>query len=269
MMQIVQSLESISVNTDDIDIFHYLKELITKNFSRVLGRKDKIFSFFEENEIPQRKYFLKLLEKKYHDKNSKDIQNLSEAYHKTFRLNFKQENTLRAIIEIEVKFVGTSLVFVFKNKEKLFVSYIKQYFKEHNTRYDDDKKMLFIDYKDENTFNLFESFACVSEHLKYCVDFIINSDEYQNFKQTAHKKEANKWKFNALAKLFSTYFQVLDCKPSDDLSKIRQQYLIMVKMYHPDFHQGASVEQRMYCREQFEKIQIAYDNLKSLYKNNG
>ena len=48
-MQIVQSLESISVNTDDIDIFHYLKELITKNFSRVLGRKDKIFSFFEEN----------------------------------------------------------------------------------------------------------------------------------------------------------------------------------------------------------------------------
>lgn len=52
-MQIVQTLETINVNTDDINVFQYFKDLITKNFTKVVGRKNKIFSFFEENEIPQ------------------------------------------------------------------------------------------------------------------------------------------------------------------------------------------------------------------------
>ncbi len=47
-----------------------------------------------------------------------------------------------------------------------------------------------------------------------------------------------KWKFNALAKLFSNYFNTLECTPQNDLSEIRQKYLILVKLYHPDFHQG-------------------------------
>ena len=64
-MQVVQTLETININTDDISIFYYFKNLITKNFSKVIGRKNKIFSFFEESEIPQRKYFLKVLNKKY------------------------------------------------------------------------------------------------------------------------------------------------------------------------------------------------------------
>lgn len=47
-MQIVQTLETINVNTDDINVFQYFKDLITKNFTKVVGRKNKIFSFFEE-----------------------------------------------------------------------------------------------------------------------------------------------------------------------------------------------------------------------------
>ena len=72
MIQVVQNLASISVNTDDISVFHYFKDLIQKNFSKVLGKKYKIFSFFEESEIPQRKYFLKLLQKRCADYVLKD-----------------------------------------------------------------------------------------------------------------------------------------------------------------------------------------------------
>ncbi|EAI8190084.1 adenylosuccinate lyase, partial [Campylobacter coli] len=41
-MQIVQTLETINVNTDDINVFQYFKDLITKNFTKVIGRKNKI-----------------------------------------------------------------------------------------------------------------------------------------------------------------------------------------------------------------------------------
>lgn len=54
-----------------------------------------------------------------------------------------------------------------------------------------------------------------------------------------------KWKFNALAKLFSNYFNTLECTPQNDLSEIRQKYLILVKLYHPDFHQGKSAIEKL------------------------
>lgn len=267
-MQIVQSLESISVHTDDISVFHYFKDLIKKNFSKVLGKKYKIFSFFEESEIPQRKYFLKLVEKRYKENCGQDLDNLSEYYHKTFKLNFNQENALKPVILLEVEFGQGGLIFKFDINEKLFISYIKQYFKEHHCEYSQTNRVFIIHYKDDSTIALFESFASVNEHLKYCIDFKINDEEYKEFKQKMHKKEGNKWKFKALAKLFSSYFQTLECTPEDNLHQIRQKYLILVKLYHPDSHHGKDHSEQANCREKFEKIQIAYDNLKALYKNN-
>ncbi|NDJ26939.1 adenylosuccinate lyase [Campylobacter sp. MIT 12-8780] len=267
-MQIVQSLGSISVHTDDISVFHYFKNLIKKNFSKVLGKKDKIFSFFQEDEIPQRKYFLKLLEKRYKESVNGDLANLSEAYHKTFKLNFKQENTLKPVIFVKIEFMPAGFALKLSSNEKLFISYIKQYFKDHECEYKEESQLLIISYKDKNTLALFEEFASTNEHLKYCIDFDVNEEEYENFKHKVQKKEDNKWKFNALAKLFSSYFQVLECSPENDLNQIRQKYLVLVKLYHPDFYHGKSMSEIAQARVQFEKIQIAYDNLKALYKNN-
>lgn len=267
-MQIVQTLETININTDDISIFHYFKNLITKNFSKVVGRKNKIFSFFEENEIPQRRYFLKLLNKKYKENDNEGIENIQDAHLKTIKLNFEQENTLKPILFIKVDFAARNILMKLSSNEKLFITYIKNYFKNHKLEYNETTSVVMLEYKDEATLELFEAFADESEHLKYCVNFDIDKDEYKKFRQNIHNKQNMQWKFNALAKLFSNYFNVLECTPQNDLSEIRQKYLVMVKLYHPDFYQGKSAFEKAYCREQFEKIQIAYDNLKALYRNN-
>ena len=266
-MQVVQTLETINVNTDDISIFCYFKDLITKNFTKVIGRKNKIFSFFEEDEIPQRRYFLKLLDQKYRKSHNESI-DLKDAHFKTFRLNFEQGKTLRPMLHIKVSFCGKSILMQFNSNEKLFITYMKNYFKQYFKEYDESLHIVSLEYQSENTLELFEAFADESEHLKYCVDFNIDKEEYKNFRQNIHKAENMKWKFNALAKLFNNYFSTLECTPQNDLSEIRQKYLVLVKLYHPDFQQNKSAIERAYCREQFEKIQIAYDNLKALYKNN-
>ncbi len=267
-MQVVQTLETININTDDISIFYYFKNLITKNFSKVIGRKNKIFSFFEESEIPQRKYFLKVLNKKYLKNDNEGIKNIQDAHFKTIKLNFEQTNTLKPMLFIKVNFTAGNILMKFSSHEKIFISYMKNYFKNHKIEYNEENLILILEYKDAITLELFEAFADESEHLKYCVNFDIDKNEYKNFRENLHKKEGMKWKFNALAKLFSNYFNVLECTPQNDLSEIRQKYLIMVKLYHPDFYQGKSALEQAYCREQFEKIQIAYDNLKALYRNN-
>lgn len=267
MIQVVQNLASISVNTDDISVFHYFKDLIQKNFSKVLGKKYKIFSFFEESEIPQRKYFLKLLQKRCADEKS-GVCSLAQSYNKTFKLNFKQENTLKPVILVEVEFDEAGILLRLNANDKLFVHYVKQYFKEHGCEYNPASQILIVPYKNASTTTLFESFASANEHLKYCVDFSIDEDEYKAFKHKMKRKQSEKWKFNALTKLFSSYFQTLQCTPDCNLNQIRQKYLILVKLYHPDSHHGKSHSEMAYNREQFEKIQIAYDNLKALYKNN-
>ncbi|KAA6224755.1 MULTISPECIES: adenylosuccinate lyase [unclassified Campylobacter] len=267
-MQIVQTLESLNVNTDDISLFHYFKDLIIKNFSKVVGRKDKVFSFFDESEIPQRRYFLKLLNQKFKKLSNENIENLNDAHLKTFKLNFKQENMLKPMLFIKVSFAQQNILMKLSSNEKIFLTYMRNYFKNHLVEYDESTKIAMLKYNDEITFELFEAFADESEHLKYCVDFCIDSKEYKDFRDNIHKKENMKWKFNALAKLFNNYFNILECTPQNDLSEIRQKYLVMVKLYHPDFHQDKSAIEKAYCREQFEKIQIAYDNLKALYKNN-
>ncbi|TKX33144.1 adenylosuccinate lyase [Campylobacter aviculae] len=267
-MQIVQTLETINVNTDDISVFQYFKDLITKNFTKVIGRKNKIFSFFEESEIPQRRYFLKVLDQKYRKSTNESIENLKDAHFKTFRLNFEQSNTLKPMLFIKTEFAANQILLQLSSNEKLFATYAKNYFKDHHIEYDEMTNILMLKYKNESTLELFEAFADESDHLKYCVNFEVNRDEYKNFRQNINHKENSKWKFNALAKLFNNYFTILECTPQNDLSEIRQKYLMLVKLYHPDFYQGRSAIEKAYAREQFEKIQIAYDNLKALYKNN-
>lgn len=263
-MQVIQTLKSISVNTDDINVFHYFKNLISKNFSKVVGRKNKILSFFIEDEIPQRRYFLKVLDQSYRKSTNEGIQNLQDAHFKTFKLNFEQNNMLKTLLFIEVQFAYPHILMKLNANEKLFISYMKNYFKNHIRQ---NNTLFMLEYKDESTLKLFEAFAEQNEHLKYRVNFNINYNEYKNFRQKFHNKENTQWKFNALAKLFSPYFATLECTPQNNLNEIRQKYLVLVKLYHPDFHHNKSTAEKMYCREQFEKIQIAYDNLKALYKN--
>lgn len=267
-MQVVQTLKTINIDTDDVSVFYYFKDLIIKNFSKVVGRRNKVFSFFEENEIPQRRYFLKVLNQKCLKNDGEGIKNIQEAHLKTIKLNLRQENAMKPVIFIEVRFFGRNILMKLNSNERIFITYVKNYFKNHNFDYNEENLILMLECKGRKTLELFETFADKSEHLKYCVSFDVDRDEYEKFCQSACDKQNTEWKFNALAKLFNGYFNILGCTPQNDLSEIRQKYLVMAKLYHPDFYQGKSAPEQAYYREQFERIQIAYDNLKALYRNN-
>ena len=62
-MQVKQTLESLSILTDNDILFCELRDLINKNFTKILSNKNKVISFYEENEMPQRKCFLKFIKK--------------------------------------------------------------------------------------------------------------------------------------------------------------------------------------------------------------
>ena len=63
-MQVKQTLESLSILTDNDILFCELRDLINKNFTKILSNKNKVISFYEENEMPQRKCFLNFMKNK-------------------------------------------------------------------------------------------------------------------------------------------------------------------------------------------------------------
>lgn len=262
MIQVVQNLASVSINTDEITEFTKLKEIFHTNFGKILGKKSKILSFFVENESTKRKNFLKKIEKFAED------EALENAYHKTFKLCFEHGNALKPIILVKVEFENSAIILKLNANESLFVRYLRGFFKGHECAYHEQSQIFIIPFKDDSTNALFKDFASDNEHFKYCVDFDINEAEFEEFRAKMHKKQSNRWKFDALAKLFGSYFKALGCTPENDISQIRQKYLILVKAYHPDFHLDKPIAELAHYRERFEQIQIAYDNLKSLYKNN-
>jgi len=94
-MNITQTLESLSILTDSDALFCELRALISKNFTKTLANKDKIISFYEESEIPQRKCFLKFIKKLY-EKQGNEL-DVTFAKYKTIKLSLVQRNALTNI----------------------------------------------------------------------------------------------------------------------------------------------------------------------------
>ena len=46
-MQVKQTLESLSILTDNDILFCELRDLINKNFTKILSNKNKVISFYE------------------------------------------------------------------------------------------------------------------------------------------------------------------------------------------------------------------------------
>ncbi|MBZ7990786.1 MULTISPECIES: adenylosuccinate lyase [unclassified Campylobacter] len=264
-MQVVQNLESISINTQDFLFFKEMKEIINKNFSQNIGKKSKLISFYVENEIPQRRYFLKLLSilnKKY---NNEQLQNINTAYYKKFKLNLVSVNSLKAMINCKLDFMRKDIILNFSNLEKNLIIYLSNYFKEHDIKI--LKTKFIITYKDENTLSLLDKLCACNEHLNYCVSFSLSELAYLQFKKEIKNELKKDNRFLNVCMLLEEHFKTLGVEVGASFDVVRNKYLKLSKVYHPDFHSEKSEEVKRVLKEKFEEINIAYESLKPLYKN--
>lgn len=67
--------------------------------------------------------------------------------------------------------------------------------------------------------------------------------------------------------LLEEHFKTLGVEVGASFDVVRNKYLKLSKVYHPDFHSEKSEEVKRVLKEKFEEINIAYESLKPLYKN--
>jgi dnaJ domain protein len=268
-MKVTQTLESLSILTDNDALFRELRDMINKNFTKILSNKNKIISFYEESEIPQRKCFLKFIKKLY-EKQSDDKLDIRFANYKTIKLGFVQKNTLTPVISLNVNFVKNEVKFELKDTLcRDFASYISESLVKSNVTFSKNDDFLNITISNDNDINTLNKLLYKRSYPKFSVNFIYDEKDYKAFKQGIKIKSSSKFvsRFSVLANLLEENFEILGCKKDDDFETIRQSYLSLANIYHPDRHANKNLLIQEEYAKKFKNIQSAYESLKPYFKN--
>lgn len=237
-----------------------------KNFSKTLGQKNKIISFYDEDESVQRKYFFKFIGKIYAQAHRKEP-DLKFADFKPIKLVYIQPNSLKIMIFADVDFIKDQAIFSFERPNGLFASYISQKFRNSQIFLNDTQTTLAIKIQNKDDIKGFDELFSKSEHMRFCVNFSYDEAKFVNFKRQANMQNSQKFikRFSAIAGLFEEYFEVLGCELNDSFESVRSSYLRLVKLYHPDRHANKSEKIKSEYRLKFEQIQHAYESLRSFF----
>lgn len=265
-MRIVEGFESISIITDDGDLFVNLGSKIKNNFFNAISSRDKVILFYNEIERIQRKYFLHLIGTIY-TKLTGSVLELQCA-NKNIKLIYKKSNSLQIVLNIDVRFDKANLIFDLKNSEELFNKYLIHYLKGVRQEYFKEQNILVLTLESAEQINIFDNLFSFNEHLKYTVNFNFDSGEFEKFKKRVSILSSDKFtkRFSMLANLLEEHFKTLGCSIDDDFDKVRSNYLELTKIYHPDRHSLEPKEVQKNYMDKFQKIGFAYESLKPYFR---
>lgn len=269
-MKIKQGLKSLNIMTDNLQIYYSLQNLIEKNFKKSIGKKNKIIIFADDDELHQRKYLLKFIAKFYEQHNPKAkerfLKIIKNSYEKSLKLTLIKENELIANVNIKISF-KQDILLKLESSNKLLVSYLLNYFSGTKADYIQAKNHIKITPKDKDFMQKFENLLQKKEHLNWNIEFSYNKIELENYKAAFLSPKKTR-QFNALENLLEEYFEICGCKKGDSFSMVRQSYLTLAKIYHPDRHQSSSFKMQEYYRQKFEHLKLAYELIKSYFEKN-
>ncbi len=271
-MQVNYRADKLSLVFEQNSTYYYLQNVIDRNFSNKIGRKNKIIIFPVEEEETQRRYLLKLVAKIYKKQNKeadeKEIKRLKNSFNHTIKLSLELKNQILPDLQISVRFDDTqAIIFSLENHNRLFVSYLKNYFKDHLLQYRMRTKTITIFPNSEQTLLRLQKLFSTREHMAWYASFEYDLNSYNVFCDYWFRKQRRKHRFKALNSIMEEYFEVLGCTSFDSYAKVRHRYLQLAKMYHPDRQSGKGTDVIACQTEKFEKVQIAYEILKAYFKD--
>jgi len=254
---------------EDAKTFYYLQNLADKNFQKKIGRKNKVIIFKDEKEVTQRRYFLKLLSKLYLRKTG-DIDKantIETALDKSIKLSLFKSNQVLQKMSIDVSIEDNyAIVFHLGTHQPLFTSYLKTYFKDHLVRIRPKTATLTLYPNADVTAHLLSKLLLQKELFGSFVEFKYDEKVVSDYTKSLLARKIRRSHHNALFSLLEEYFGVLGCRVEDSFDVIRQNYLRLVKKYHPDSCGGYDGDLHVKYVTKFQEIQNAYEMLKMHFR---
>jgi molecular chaperone DnaJ len=255
---------------EDAKTFYYLQNIADKNFSKKIGRKEKMIIFKEQDECVQRRYFLKLLAKIYLRKNGSGEQAslIESSVDKSIKITLLKSNQVLQKMQINVAIEDNyAVIFDLGSHNTLFASYLKSYFKDHLVRIRPKNGTITLYPNSDQTVLLLEKLLAQKELFGCYVEFTYALKHLETYKRTLLAKKVRRSRHNALFSLLEEYFGVLGCKMEDSFEMIRRNYLTLVKKYHPDSCGLYDGDLHVKYVAKFQEVQTAYEMLRMHFQN--
>ncbi|NPA73868.1 MAG: J domain-containing protein [Epsilonproteobacteria bacterium] len=269
-MKVKQTKSQVNVIIDnDIETFCYLKDLVEKNLKNRLIGTDKIIVFNDVEEKIGRKYFLKFLSRIYAKKTHKKLKKIwqiEKAFNKIIKISLSQKNQIRQVVKISVSYkksINAVEISTDKNNRALSRG-IKNFFKGYKVVHYPSLNTVCIYDIDENFGKLLRDFISTKEIPGLYLDITYDKEIFKTIKAENIKKISKNRKRAEL--LLEDYYKKLHCSCADPYEKVRQNYLSLVKKYHPDtLSNDNEIILKVYKRK-FQEIQQAYKTIKEYHK---
>lgn len=255
---------------EDAKTFYFLQNIADKNFSKKIGRKEKMIIFKEYDEFVQRRYFLKLLAKIYLRKSglSEQAALIEASVDKSIKITLLKSNQVLQKMHINIAIEDNyAVIFDLGSHNTLFASYLKSYFKDHLVRIRPKNGTITLYPNSDQTVLLLDKLLAQKELFGCYVEFNYAISSYESYKQTLLAKKVRRSRHNALFSLLEEYFGILGCKMEDSFDIIRRNYLALVKKYHPDSCGLYDGDLHVKYVAKFQEVQNAYEMLKMHFQH--
>ena len=255
---------------EDSKTFYYLQNIADKNFQKKIGRKEKMIIFKEQDEVVQRRYFLKLISKIYLRKtgNTEQAHIIENAIDKSIKISLLKSNQVLQKMNINLSIEDNyAVIFNMGSHNTLFASYLKSYFKDHLVRILPKNGTITLYPNSDITVRLLEKLLDQKELFGCFVEFSYIQEDLLAYKKSFVAKRAKRSRHNALFSLLEEYFGILGCKVEDSFEIIRRNYLSLVKKYHPDSCGLYDGDLHVKYVAKFQEVQNAYEMLKMHFKH--
>jgi len=272
-MKIKQTESTVNVVIkEDFQTFYYLKNLIDKNFSSKIGKKNKIILFNDPEEQIGRKYFLKILSRIYARKTKKKLKKIwqiEKAIDKTIKITLVKANQIQRYIKIGVRYhkQTNSIEITMDKQDRLITRGIKSIFKDYKVEYFPSIEKTYIKGLDKDFPKKLQHFLSTKELLGTFLEIEFDENIFDEINDIdVDKIERKNRRANIL---LEDYYKKLHCSCEDPYEKVRQSYLSLVKKYHPD---GLSSDNEIIFKvytKKFQEIQQAYKTIKEYHKHIG
>lgn len=255
---------------EDSKTFYYLQNLADKNFQKKIGRKDKMIIFKDQEELIQRRYFLKLISKIYFRKthNQEQAHIIETTLDKSIKISLLKSNQVLQKMNIQLDIEDNyAVIFHLGSHNTLFASYLKSYFKDHLVRIRPKNGTVTLYPNSDITATLLEKLVQQTELFGCFVNFSFNETAFNAYKNSFRTKRAKRPRHHALFSLLEEYFGILGCRVEDSFEIIRRNYLSLVKKYHPDSCGLYDGDLQKKYSAKFQEVQTAYEMLKVHFKH--
>lgn len=265
-MHLSQSSEMLAITIDeDPKTFYYLQNLADKNFQKKIGRKEKMIIFKQNDELIQRRYFLKLISKIYLRKTGDDEQAriIENATDKSIKIALLKQNQVLQKMEIKLCIENNyAILFHLNSHNTLFASYLKSYFKDHLVRIRPKNGTVTLYPNSAITAKLLKKLLEQKELFGCFVEFSYTKSDLEKYIKNLLSSKIKRNPQNAIFSLLEEYFGILGCHMEDSFEVIRKRYLALVKKYHPDSCTPQTIEVA-----KFQEVQNAYEMLKMHFRH--